>query len=110
MFFKISRTFSLDKKVAVYNPDDNPIAGYDFGRGAAPDLVDLDNDGDQDIFLVDLKGNLKLLRNDGGNANHHLKIKLVGLKTGSGKNNHFGIGATVEVRAGDLYQKKQISK
>jgi len=31
-------------------------------------------------------------------------MKLVGLKAGSAKNNHFGIGAKVEVRSGELYQ------
>ena len=72
-------------------------------------LADYNQDGDLDIFLVEMDGGIKLLRNDGGNANHHLKIQLVGLRTGSGKNNYYGIGATVEVRAGDLYQKKVIT-
>ena len=31
-------------------------------------------------------------------------MKLVGLRAGSAKNNHFGIGAKVEMRSGDLYQ------
>ena len=73
-------------------------------------LSDYNQDGDLDIFLVDLNGAIRLLRNDGGNTNHHIKIQLVGLRTGSGKNNHFGIGAEVEVRAGDLYQKKIITE
>ncbi|MCK5370499.1 MAG: ASPIC/UnbV domain-containing protein, partial [Cyclobacteriaceae bacterium] len=73
-------------------------------------LADYNQDGDLDIFLVGIDGGIKLLRNDGGNANHHLKIQLVGLRTGSGKNNYFGIGATVEVRAGDLYQMKAITE
>jgi Tfp pilus assembly protein PilF len=72
------------------------------------EVADYNQDGDLDIYLVDLDGKLRLLRNDGGNANHHLKVKLVGLRTGSGKNNYYGIGATVEVRAGDLYQLKSI--
>ncbi len=66
--------------------------------------ADYNEDGDLDLYLLDLQGKLHLLRNDGGNGNHHLKMKLVGLRTGSGKNNHFGIGAKVEVRAGNLYQ------
>src|SRR5690606_20786133 len=50
-----------------------------------------------------------LLRNDGGNAGHSINMKLVGLRTGSAKNNFFGIGAKVELRAGDLYQAKVVT-
>ena len=50
-----------------------------------------------------------MLRNDGGNKNHYVKIKLVGLRTGSAKNNFFGIGAKIEMRAGDLYQTKVVN-
>ncbi len=55
-------------------------------------------------WLPDLHGGLFLLRNDGGDMNHYVNMKLVGLRAGSAKNNHFGIGAKVEMRAGDLYQ------
>ncbi|MDE2980236.1 MAG: FG-GAP-like repeat-containing protein [Gemmatimonadota bacterium] len=69
------------------------IAASDFGP-----------DGDLDLFVTTRDGLVRLLRNDGGNGNRFLSIRLVGLSTGSGKNNHFGIGAKVEVRAGALYQ------
>ncbi len=72
-------------------------------------LADYNSDGDLDLYLVDLDGKLRLLRNDGGNSNHYLKMKLVGLKAGSAKNNHFGIGAKIEVRAGDLYQMQVVT-
>jgi tetratricopeptide (TPR) repeat protein len=72
-------------------------------------IADYNEDGDLDLYLVDLAGKLRLLRNDGGNGYHHLKMKLVGLRTGSGKNNHFGIGAKVEVRAGNLYQMQVVT-
>lgn len=72
-------------------------------------LADYNEDGDLDIYLAGLHSGMHLLRNDGGNANHHLKVQLVGLRTGSGKNNYFGIGAKVEVRAGDLYQMKTVT-
>lgn len=72
-------------------------------------IADYNEDGDLDIFLGGLNGKLYLIRNDGGNANHHLKIQLVGLRTGSGKNNYFGIGAKIEVRAGNLYQMQVVT-
>ena len=65
---------------------------------------DYNEDGDADLVILGADGRPRLLRNDGGNANHYLKLDLVGLGAGSRKNNRFGIGARVEVRAGDLYQ------
>ena len=67
-------------------------------------LFDYNDDGDLDIVIAGLNGGVTLLRNDGGNNNHYVTMKLVGLRAGSAKNNHFGIGAKVEMRAGDLYQ------
>ncbi|MCY4398286.1 MAG: FG-GAP-like repeat-containing protein [Gemmatimonadetes bacterium] len=69
------------------------IAAADFGA-----------DGDLDLFASTSDGSVRLLRNDGGNGNRYLKMQLVGLSIGSGKNNHFGLGAKVEVRAGALHR------
>jgi len=78
-------------------------------EGTSIAVFDYNEDGDEDI-LVTNKSGLTLLRNDGGSANHYLKIRLVGLREGSGKNNYFGIGAKIEVRAGDLYQFRTVSE
>ena len=59
-------------------------------RGAA--FGDYDNDGDTDIFVVNLNQEAVLLRNDGGNRNNWLKIETVGVKS-----NRDGIGARIEV-------------
>ncbi|MBH49772.1 MAG: hypothetical protein CMG69_03365 [Candidatus Marinimicrobia bacterium] len=72
------------------------------------EIGDFDNDGDEDIFFVNHHGQIQLLRNDGGNINNFLKIRLTGLRTGSSKNNYFGIGSRVEVRAGYLYQVRYV--
>lgn len=72
--------------------------------GSQISLFDYNNDGDLDMVIAGLNGGIFLLRNDGGNMNHYVNMKLVGLRTGSAKNNFFGIGAKVEMRAGDLYQ------
>jgi len=76
--------------------------GPDAGRQIV--LFDYDKDGDIDLFIAGLNGGVFLIRNDGGNMNHYLNMKLVGLRTGSAKNNYYGIGAKVEMRAGNLYQ------
>ena len=73
-------------------------------------VPDYDGDGDLDLLIAGLQGGVFLLRNDGGNLNHYVNIKLVGLRTGSAKNNYFGIGAKVEMRAGDLYQTKVVNE
>jgi hypothetical protein len=64
-------------------------------RGAA--AGDYDNDGDLDLFVVNLDEPSVLLRNDGGNANHWLQVALRGTAS-----NRDGVGAWVTVRAGDL--------
>ncbi|MBP1666787.1 MAG: hypothetical protein H6Q23_1647, partial [Bacteroidetes bacterium] len=67
-------------------------------------VFDYNDDGDLDVLIAGINGGISLLRNDGGNNNHFITMKLVGLRAGSAKNNYFGIGAKVEMRAGDLYE------
>ncbi len=69
---------------------------------------DVDGDGDQDL-LVATAGGVRLLRNDGGNASLSMQVQLLGLRSGSGKNNDFGIGAKVEVRAADLRETRVVT-
>ena len=72
-----------------------------IGRGAA--VGDYDNDGDMDIYVANLDGPGVLLRNDGGNRNNWLTLKLVGVKS-----NRDAVGAWVTVKAGDLVQVGQV--
>ncbi|MDQ3698478.1 MAG: FG-GAP-like repeat-containing protein [Gemmatimonadota bacterium] len=71
-------------------------------------VSDVDNDGDQDL-VVGVPGGVRLLRNEGGNARLATRIQLVALRTGSGKNNSFGIGAKLELRSGEIYQTRVVT-
>ena len=69
-------------------------------RGAA--YGDIDNDGALDIAVTANGGPAVLFRNS-GNANHRLRIKLVGTKS-----NRDGIGAVVRVTAGGGTQDQML--
>ncbi len=71
---------------------------------------DYDDDGDIDLFLTNTHGNIQVLRNDGGNLNNYLTVRLKGLRTGSGKNNYFGIGSKIEIKSDDLYQLRYVDR
>jgi enediyne biosynthesis protein E4 len=62
------------------------------GRGAA--YADFDHDGDLDILVTENAGPARLLRNDGGNKNHWLSVRLIGRQS-----NRSGLGAIVRVES-----------
>lgn len=78
------------------------LLGPDFSehwvsRGAA--VGDYDNDGDLDILVSNNGQAPQLLRNEGGNANHWLSVRLRGTKS-----NRDGIGARLKVVTGGQTQ------
>ena len=64
------------------------------GRGAA--YLDYDNDGDLDLLLMNNRGNARLLRNENGNQNDMLRLRLIGTRS-----NRDAIGAKVSVTSSD---------
>ncbi|PYS76400.1 MAG: hypothetical protein DMF66_14960 [Acidobacteria bacterium] len=72
-----------------------------LGRGLA--VGDYDNDGDPDLLLLNAGEPPVLLRNDGGNRNHWLGVRLVGTKS-----NRDGVGARVTVSAGGARRSKYL--
>jgi len=61
-------------------------------RGAA--YADFDHDGDLDVLISTNNGPAHLYRNEGGNRNHWLSVRLAGTKA-----NRDGIGAVVRVES-----------
>ena len=85
------------------------LGGYfeeeNVGRGAC--VGDYDNDGDLDIFIVNLNSESRFLRNNKGNESNWLIINLIGTKS-----NRDGVGASLRLVAGDdvqITQKKSTS-
>ena len=70
------------------------------GRGAC--LGDYDNDGDFDIFIVNLNSRAVFLRNNKGNQNNWLMLDLAGTTS-----NSEGIGARVKITSGGKTQIAQ---
>jgi Flp pilus assembly protein TadD len=66
--------------------------------------VDYDTDGDADLLVIQNSAPAVLLRNDGGNRNNSLRIELKGLN-----DNKTGIGTKIEIFAGMLSQKFEIT-
>jgi hypothetical protein len=70
-------------------------------RGCA--FGDYDNDGDVDILVLNMNDPPSLLRNDGGNKNNWIKVKLLGTQC-----NRTAIGARVQVVTGKHSQMDEV--
>ncbi|MFN0066391.1 MAG: FG-GAP-like repeat-containing protein [Limisphaerales bacterium] len=71
------------------------LAKLPRGRITSLAFADLDQDGDTDLAASVEGAGLKIFRNDGGNANRQLKLRLVG-----NRSNSSGLGMQIELTSG----------
>ncbi len=81
------------------------LTGMRFASATPPYPVDLNGDGLPDV----IGANGQAFINQTQNPGHWLSVSLAALIQGDSKFNAFGIGSTIEVRAGGLYQKRHVS-
>ena len=70
-----------------------------FSSGAIAEIhfADFDQDCDSDAIVALVDGGLRVLRNEGGNANAQVKVQMVG-----NRSNASGIGCKIEIETGGL--------
>jgi tetratricopeptide (TPR) repeat protein len=70
----------------------------------AASFGDVDRDGDLDVAVLLTNGELRLWRNEGGNAQKALRVDLAGRVS-----NKAGVGSKIELRAGSLRERAETS-
>ena len=75
----------------------------DTGQGRGVVAFDYDRDGDLDLFVSNNNGAPRLFRNDGGNEEPYLGVKLIA--SGS---NRTGIGARIRATTGGVTQLREL--
>ena len=96
-----NQLFLNDRGIRFSENPDPAIAQQKVSRGTA--FGDIDNDGDIDIVVSNLKDAPTVLRNDSNNASQWLGVKLVGTRC-----NRDAIGARVTVVSGGLTQMREV--
>ncbi len=82
---------------------DLPADLAEVGEGRALAIADTDQDGDLDVVVGTVRGSLLHFANEGDGENGFLRVRARGLRS-----NLDGIGAKVEVKAGDASLRREV--
>lgn len=72
------------------------------------EIVDHDWDGDLDLLLTFKDGRCMIWDNDLDGRHGWQMLQLDAIRKGGQRNNTFGLGGTIEIRAGRFYQKRMV--
>ncbi len=78
----------------VMTEESGSVGLSDTGSGKGLLVFDYDQDGDLDLFVVNNGESGRLFRNDGGNDNDWLRVRVIG-----NRSNRMGLGATLRLQA-----------
>ena len=96
-----NQLFLNNSGISFEESTDAAIAIQKVSRGTA--FGDIDNDGDIDIVVSNLKDTPTILRNDSDNASQWLQVKLIGTHC-----NRDAIGARVALVSSDVTQTREV--
>jgi hypothetical protein len=79
----------------------------DAGNNRAASWIDIDNDGDLDLYLSNQGVPNRIVRNNLASTNNWLQVSVAGHHWGN-QSNLAAIGATIEVEAGGIVQRRYV--
>ncbi len=82
--------------------DDNPLPSSEQESFSSA-VADVDNDGDMDLLVNNLSGNVHLLINHEGEKRNWIRYKMIGQN-----NNKFAVGGNIDTRTGNKWQYREI--
>ncbi|MDP6735287.1 MAG: FG-GAP-like repeat-containing protein [Nitrospinaceae bacterium] len=81
------------------------LGSYSDGAVSEIHFADFDRDCDSDVIIALASGGVRFLRNEGGNANLQVKVKMFG-----NRSNASGIGCRIEIEAGGLRLMRTVER
>lgn len=102
-YFEDPTRLFMSKGNGTFTEQASKLGLDDVGQGRGIVCFDYDRDGDVDLFIANNNQPPKLFRNDGGNTNSFLNVKLNGLSP-----NTEGVGSRVTVTVGNQVQMREL--
>ncbi|MCH7518845.1 MAG: ASPIC/UnbV domain-containing protein [Candidatus Dadabacteria bacterium] len=115
VLYKCSGEFPCEEIASTANATavrQNPLVSLSLGDDPIPAseqesfssaVADVDNDGDMDLLVNNLSGNVQLLINQEGQKRNWIRYRMVGQN-----NNKFAVGGNIDTRTGNKWQYREV--